>query len=184
MQSRLRHGRQFAQAALLIWVLGGCGYTARSLVTQKFRTIYIPQFVNKIDISREGESESKYKLYRPMLEIDITNSLITRFLLDGNLKPVKSKDADLILKGELVSFDRDALRYTSDDVVEEYRINLIVNISLMDAQENKLLWEEKNFAGTTTYFTQGVNAKTETVAVNDAITDLSRRIVERAVEEW
>ena len=162
----------------------GCGYTSRSLITNKFQTIYIPQFVNKIDITKENEAATKYKVYKPLLDSDITRAVIDKFLFDGNLKPVKEESADLTLKGELMEFRRDPLRYTSTDDVEEYRINMVVNITLWDNKENKLVWQENSFTGETTYFTTGTAQKSETTAINDAITDLARRIVERTVEQW
>lgn len=174
----------FALSLSVILASGGCGYTTRSMIAAQFRTIYIGPFINKIDITRETDTANKYKIYRPMLETEITQSVISKFLTDGNLKPIEGGSADLELKGELVEFRRDPIRYTDNDEVEEYRINLIVNIGLWDKKEDKLLWQENNFTGETTYFTLGAAAKSETAAVKDAISDLSRRIVERAVEQW
>jgi hypothetical protein len=174
----------FAACQLLLATLIGCGYTTRSMITGRFRTIYIPQFSNKIDITKEGDAASRYKLNKPLLEVDITNRLVNRFLFDGNLRPAKSESADLTLEGELVEFKRDPVRYSESDNVEEYRVSIIVNIRLVDNRENKILWEENNFTGDATYFTQGANAKTDDVASNDAVNDLTRRIVERVVEEW
>jgi hypothetical protein len=151
------------------------------MISNKYRTIYIVPFVNKTDITNEAYSGSQYRIYRPHLETDITASVINKFLFDGNLKPVKEADADLVLKGELVDFRRDPLRYDDNDNVLEYRISLVINMSLWDKINDKLLYEENNFTGDTTYF---VNAKSEGVAVNDALADLARRVVERAVDQW
>jgi hypothetical protein len=159
-------------------------YTTRSLVSSKYKTIYITPFVNKIDITNDLDTAGKYKIYRPLLETTITRSVVDRFLMDGNLKPVRLESADVALKGELVEFRRDPLRYTENDDVEEYRLNLIVNISLWDSAEDKLLWQENGFTGDVTYFTTGSLAKSEEMAINEAVVDLARRIVERAVEEW
>jgi hypothetical protein len=154
------------------------------MIADKFHTIYVAQFANKIDITKETDTAHRYKVNRPTLETDITKSVINGYLFDGNLRPAREESADLVLKGELVEFRRDALRYTDDDEVEEYRLNLLVNISLWDKRENKLIWEEKNFTADTTYFTMGSSEKSEDAAINDAIKDLSRRIIERTVEQW
>jgi len=154
------------------------------MISDKFRTIYVRPFVNKIDISNEVNSANKYKIYRPMIESDITKYVINRYLFDGNLRPGKEETADLILKGEVVEFRKDPLRYTDNDEVSEYRINLVVNISLWDKKEDVLVWEENNFTGDTTYFTAGPQGKSEDAAVTYALTDLARRIVERTVEQW
>lgn len=168
----------------LLFAIPGCGYTTRSMVGSKYRTIYITPFVNMVNITSEGNAANKYKLYRPTIETDITRYVNNKYLFDGNLKPIKEESADLILKGEVVEFRKDPLRYDNNDIVSEYRINLVVNISLWDRLENKQLWRENNFTGDTTYFTSGSQAKSEDVAVVDALNDLSRRIVERTVEQW
>jgi len=168
---------------LSLWFMG-CGYTTRSMIAHKFRTINVEPFVNKIDITGETDVAYKYKLYKPMLETDVTRAVIDKFLFDGNLRPANKELADLVLKGELVEFRRDPLRYTASDEVEEYRLNIVTNISLWDNQKNKLLWKENNFTGDATYFTRGPLAKSEDIAINDATSDLARRIVERTVEEW
>ena len=167
-----------------LFLLSGCGYTTRSMISSEYKTIYVVPFVNKIDLTQEDYAANKYRIYRPLLETDITKTVINKYLFDGNLRPVKEGIADLILKGELAEFRKDPLRYDDDNNVTEYRVNLLVNLSLWDSKANKLVWEEKNFTGDTTFFVTGSQAKSEGQAVNDALADLARRIVERTVEEW
>ena len=180
---------------LLTIGLTGCGYTTRSMLYGKYNTIHVAPFLNKVDITNESFSANKYRIYRPMLETDITKKVINRYLFDGNLKPAKEAAADLALKGELIEYRKDPLSYTGDtENVTEYRINIFVNLSLWDAKENKLLWQESNFNGNYSYFADfntdsaSVNNATvevpEATAVNNAIEDLARRIVERTVEQW
>jgi len=165
-------------------ILAGCGYTTRSAICEQYATIHVEQFINKIDITTDSLAANKYRIYRPMLESSLTQAVIDRYLFDGNLKPSTAGKADLALKGELVEFERAPLKYTEDDEVHEYRINLAVNISLYDTKTNDLIWQEKHFIGDTTYYTTGPLAKSEDQAVDLAITDLSRRIVERTVDQW
>jgi hypothetical protein len=174
----------FSVFCLLFSSLAGCGYTTRSMLGSKYHTIYVSPFLNKVNITTEGDAANKYRIYRPMIETDITHSVDSRYLFDGNLRPVEEANADLILKGEVIEFRKDPLRYDDNDNVSEYRINLVVNISLWDRAENKLIWEENNFIGDTTYFATGAQSKSDDQAVGAALTDLSRRIVERTVEVW
>ena len=175
---------------LLSSFLSGCGYTTRSMLYGKYSTIYITPFLNKVDVTQESFSANKYRIYRPMLETDITKKVINRYLFDGNLKPAKEAQADLVLKGELIEYRKDPLSYTSGtEDVTEYRINIYVNLSLWDQKENKLLWQENNFNGNYSYFTRlddnSANIQIpEGTAVNNAVEDLARRIVERTVEQW
>jgi len=177
----------FSVFCFLFSVVTGCGYTTRSMISNEFKTIYVVPFVNKIDITRETSVGAKYWLYKPMLETDVTRAVTNKFLFDGNLRPTREEFADLILRGELVEFRRDPLRYTDNDEVEEYRINILVNLKLWDRKQDKLVWEENNFTGDYTYFTSYSTSgtpKTDDAAVVEAINDLARRIVERTVEQW
>jgi len=165
-------------------LLSGCGYTTRSMIADKYKTIYVKPVVNKIDITREADAALKYKIYRPLLDTEVTKAIVDRYLFDGNLKPVSLEDADLILESELIDFRKEPLRYTEDDEVEEYRVNVMVNMSLYDNKKRETVWQEKGFTGSQTYFTTGPNVKSEDAATNEAIADLARRIVERTIEEW
>ena len=170
-------------------VFSGCGYTTRSMLYGKYETIYVAPFANKVNITDESFSANKYRIYRPMLETQVTNKVVGRYLFDGNLRLAKEDSADLILKGELVEYRKDPLSYTSDnEEVTEYRINVYVNLSLWDAKENKLLWEEKNFNGNYSYFTSNASSNSimisESAAVDNAVEDLARRIVDRTIEQW
>ena len=168
---------------LLTTALSGCGYTTRSMLYGNYNTIYIAPFLNKVDITVESFSANKYRIYRPMLETDITKKVINRYLFDGNLKPVKEAAADLVLKGELIEYRKDPLSYNQNsDEVTEYRVNIYVNLTFWDTKKNKLVWQENNFNGNYSYLVSSTT--TEAAAVTNAVEDLARRIVERTVEQW
>ncbi len=175
----------FSLIVLITVSLTACGYsTSGANLPAGIKTIHVLPFKNKIDITSEVTTLDRFRSYRPLLEVDIRNAVIDRFLLDGALKIDDSENADWILEGELAEFRKDALKYTSDDeTVKEYRINIIVNISLFD-KDGRIVWSEPGFTADSTYFTQGANAKSEVTAIDDALTDLARRIVERVVEDW
>ncbi len=175
----------FSVLCFLSSAIAGCGYTTRSIVkSSKYKTIHVDPFLNKINITNSTDAANKYRLYRPMIETDITRAINNRYLFDGSLRPVEEERADLILKGEVIDFRKEALRYDNSDNVSEYRINLVINMSLWDRLENKMLWEENSFTGDTTDFATGSQSITENTAVNNALTDLSRRVMERTVEQW
>lgn len=164
--------------------ISGCGYTTRSLLAPAYRSIYVENFINKINITEEQTEERMYRGYRPGLEIDLTKAIIDRYILDGNLRIANLKDASLILRGELLDFRKEALLYDANNNVEEYRIRLVVNIELIDAKSDNTVWREKGFSGETTYRTGGSLAKSESTAIKEANADLARRIVERTIEGW
>lgn len=162
----------------------GCGYTTRSLLPPEYKTIYVENVKNAINVTAEQNDLRMYRGYRPGMEVELTKAIIDRYLFDGNLKMAPEESADLILKADLIDFKRDPLRYDANNNIEEYRIKLFVNMELQDARTGKTVWKENGFAGETTYSTTGTNAKSEGAAVTDAIRDLARRVVERTIEAW
>lgn len=180
---RITHLYKFVVLFAACFLISGCGYTTRSLLPSEFKKIYIENFVNKINVTAESSDARMYRGYRPGMEIDVTKAVRDKYLFDGNLKVSDSADADLILKGELIDFRNEALRYDRNDNIEEYRVRIVVNIE-MCTRDGKTRWVEKNFAGEQLYRTSGALAKSETSAITEAEADLARRIVERTIEEW
>ncbi|MFH0877389.1 MAG: LptE family protein [Candidatus Omnitrophota bacterium] len=165
--------------------VAGCGYTTRAYVQATgYKTIYVEPFVNSVDTTSEYSEGRRFKTYFPLLEQKITNAVVDRYIFDGNLKIAKKEEADLVLKGALVNYRRDSLRDSTEDVPQEYRVTIFVNITLSDKKANKVLWEMNSFAGDASYYTTGSFVKSDAQAVQDATDDLARRIVERTVEAW
>lgn len=165
-------------------LLTGCGYTTRPGLASHLKTIYVKPFSNRIDLTRIASSAERFPLYRHNMEVDITNAVINRFQFTGLLRPARAERADCRLEGELVGFHRDALRYNASQQVEEWRLNIVVDLRFHDQTTQTLLWEEDHLTGDTTYFALGASAEPEATALDRAVTDLAKRIVERAVEAW
>lgn len=186
----MRRPQFFLLAVVLVSaiLLNGCGYSVRSLAYEKSTKIYIKPFENKVDLNITDEYSDKnpYRLYRAGMETKITDAVINRFLLDGYLKVVSAEEqADLVLKGELISYEKQPLKFneaTKD--VEEYRANIVVNMAMTDVKKNKVLWTENGFVGYAEFALVGPRAISEDAAIKDAVDDLARRVVERTVEDW
>lgn len=174
---------KFAILFTALFFISGCGYTTQSLLPSEFKTIYIDNFANKINVTAESSDSRMYRGYRPGMEIELTRAIRDKYLSDGNLKVTDSKDADLILTGELIDFRNEALRYDRNDNVEEYRVRMVVNMELQ-TRDGRTRWKENSFAGEDLYRTSGPLAKSESSAITAANSDLARRVVERTVEEW
>ena len=170
----------------LAWGLwsSGCGYTTRPGLAEHLRTIYIKPFENNIDLTQVTSNLRDFPFYRPGTEVDLTRAVIARFQMTGLLRPATAARADAQLEGELIEFRREALRYDASQNVEEWRLSVVVNVRFIDRTINTVIWEESGLTGDTTYFAQGAQAESETAALDRAITDLARRVVERSVENW
>ncbi len=169
---------------LLLTATVGCGYTTRPGLASHLKTVYVKPLVNKIDVTQLTTSDGRFPIYRHRMEVDLTNAIISRYQFTGLLRPATAERADCRLDGELVEFRRDALRYNASQQVEEWRLNVVVNLRFVDQTTQTVLWEESRFTGDTTYFALGAKAESESAALDRAITDLARRIVERSVENW
>jgi len=96
----------------------GCGYTTRPGLASHLKTVYIKPFTNKIDLTQLTTDYERFPIYRPGMEVTVTNSVIDRFQFTGLLRPTRSEKADSRLEGELVEFRRDALRFNASQQVE------------------------------------------------------------------
>jgi hypothetical protein len=162
-------------------LMTGCGYSTRSLISDKYKTVYVAPFENKIDYMNQNER----KIYVPGLETKVRQAVIDRYLFDGNLHIGQEGTADLILKGQLLSFDRQELRLTTSENVKEYRLLVTVALILIDpAENNKVVWQEPSFTGQATYYVSGPLASAESAAIDNAVNDLAQRAVARTVEDW
>jgi hypothetical protein len=161
-------------------LLSGCGYTTGSLLPSNYRTIAVEPFKNQVSYLNENVRG----LYIPLLENKAHDAILTRFQFDGHLKPGHADRADLVLEGNLTGFDREELRLSDDLDVTEYRVRVTVSLKLFDKITGEVAWEEPSFSGEATYHLTGPLAKSEDAALQEALTDLARRVVERTLENW
>ncbi|HTL70747.1 MAG TPA: LPS assembly lipoprotein LptE [Candidatus Eisenbacteria bacterium] len=181
----VKTGRRAASAAFFaVLALAGCGYTTKSLLPENIKNIHVAPVENAIDLSAEVSHEDTFRVYRPGVEIDVTNAIINRFIFDGNLKITGPEKADAIVEAKLVDYRRDPLRYTEGDDVQEYRLNVVIDCTVVQMPGRKVLWHEPNLTGDTSFFLSGPRAVSEDEAVTKAVEDLARRVVEKTVEIW
>jgi hypothetical protein len=183
MSLRKSNSRLLIIGCLLFVTISGCGYAAKTILPDNIKTVHVDTFKNSIDITKEVSAKDKYEVYRPNLEVDLRDAIVNRIFLDGNLKIVDKASSDAVLEGEIKQYRKDPLRY-QNEVVQEYRISIVCDIKLINQKDSKVLFEEENLTGDTTYFTTGPLLKTETSALSDAMSDLARRIINRIVENW
>ena len=161
----------------LLFLPAGCGYTKKMVLPRGIKTIHINTFQNKMVL---GEIYA----YEPGLEIKITDGVIRRLHVDGNLKVVAREKADVVLEGDLTGIQQEGVRFTGLERIEEYRIYLVVNLKLRNPKTGEILWKEPNFSGDASYFVTGPRAVSRGEAVERATDRLARNIVDRIVEDW
>ncbi len=162
---------------LLLLTVSGCGYTRHTTLPNNIKTIYVDTVKNDIPIDR-------LYAYQPGLEIKITNAIIRRLQVDGNLKVVEREQADAILEPVLIAFDQEGLRFSRLESVQEYRLYVVLSMRLLDARSGKVIWEEPQFSGDADYFVSAEKALSQAQATDNAVERLARNVVDRIVEDW
>ena len=156
----------------------GCAsYKMKPAIPNGIETIYVKTVVNKIPL------EAVYA-YEPGLEISITNEIIERLHIDGNLKVVEESSADAILEANLIGFEQEPVRFTRFESVEEYRLFMVLDMRLIDQRSGEVLWREPSFTGDQEYFITEVRSIEREKASASAIKRLARNVVDRIVEDW
>lgn len=179
----IRKPRFFTAAILAAAFFSGCGYTTKSMLPEDIKRIHVAPVKNAIDLTGELSDDERFRVYRPGLEVDLTNAIINRFIFDGNLKISGPDAADAVVETKLVDFHRDPLRYDGDQDVQEYRLNVVIDVAVVRADNRKVLWHE-NVVGDATFFLQGPRATSEDQAVTRLVEDAARRVVEKTIELW
>lgn len=145
----------------------GCGvYSFSSAGLGGVKTIAVPQLENKSTLYGINE--------------DLTAELINRFIQDNTLKVVSVADADAILRGEVISYERTAYTYDKSDNVSQYRVNITVSF-VIERKGGKALLEKNNMIGWGIYDAVG---QSEDDGKRDAIAKLARDIVDEATKSW
>lgn len=164
-------------------VLAGCGYTTQSLLPSDVRSVFVAPTINAIDLTAEVSDKRPFRVYRPGLEVDITNAVIDRFIFDGNLRVAREGQADAQVEMKLVDYRRDALRFSAADDVQEYRLTVAVDVRVFRVRDGSTLWSER-MGGDSTFYLSGPRAVSEDEATQQAVQDLARRVVDRTIELW
>ena len=174
----------FLLGTLVFYGASGCGYTQKSLLSENIKAIHVAPVKNEIDLSSEINDKTPFRVYRPGVEVDITNAIINQFIFDGHLKVAALEKANAVVEAKLVDYRRDPLRYSNNEDIQEYRLNLIVDVTVTQTVDHRVLWRDANLVGDTTFFLSGSRAVSEDEAAAKAVEDLARRVVEKTIDLW
>ena len=167
-------GARLGLLILLALFAPGCAYSVRnSSLPPHLKTLAIPTFANST--VEFGLSD------------DITTSLINGFVADHSLKIAAERDANAVLRGNVVAYRNQVFGYTSQERATEYEIVLTVSVTFRDMVKNRDLWKDDAMVIRTTYNVTQVGsepARTETDGRRDVIQKLTDRIVSRTVQGW
>jgi hypothetical protein len=156
-------------AAIAVVLCITCGYKAGSLLPGHIKKIYIPTFEN--ETTRYG------------IEQDLTTLVIDAFTNDNRLSVVSEGEADAMLRGVIVGYQKGALTFDRAQTVDEFKIEITVSVEFEDLREGKILWKEGEFRAWESY-TAGEDEGGEEGALQGAIETLAGDMVSRTLEGW
>lgn len=151
---------------LALAAMSGCKYTMNPRGSSSLKTIYVELFTN---------STSQYGL-----EDRLTESITDAFISDGSIKIASRDGADGLLQGELVDYAREVEKFDENDQVQEYRIKLVINVTLTNTQDDSEIWSQR----TTQIGIYDAATETEEDGQVRAAERLVQTIIDRTTKSW
>ncbi len=110
----------------------------------------------------------------------MTDDVIDAMMADGNLKVVSADNADAILTGELVSYERKPYQFTETDEVTSYSVIMNFDIILRKADSDSEIWKER-MSQTGIY---DIATETEEDGQKKAVEFLVEAIINKTTKSW
>ena len=158
--------------AVLLLVSGCAGYHVGPVSHRNFNSIAVPMFPNRT--------------LRPQLEAQITNAIIKRLQQDGSLRVTSEANADVVLTGSIIHYQRDPLRSLRTDtgVPREYEIAITVRVEARDHRTGEVVLKTTDVIGKSDVFI-GVDQQSAEEQVLPLIADdIGYRVMKLLVENW
>ncbi len=122
---------------------------------------------------------------QPDIENELTRQLQQDFLVDGRLELTDAAQANAVLQGTITRYLLEPLLLDVHNIPQQYKMRLILNLSLRDTKAGQNLWAEDAFEESTTYYVNnnlGITPENEAQARRRLMQQLSRRILSRVIE--
>ena len=160
----------------LFTVLTSCGYHIAGKggnMPGNIATLSIPFFKNRIQ--------------KPDVETVITSALIEEFVKSEVAKVVE-EDAEAVINGVITGYELMPVSFNRNDVIQEYRVTIRVEVQLVRNSDGKVLWEDKNITDYEDFKVNAADVNATKTAEWDAVKkmarDTSRLIKERMLEDF
>ncbi|MBI4746436.1 MAG: LptE family protein [Deltaproteobacteria bacterium] len=121
--------------AISLLALSACGYHLAGTVSS------LPPDVKKIAIPLFSN-----KTLRPDIENQFTNALLDEFAKGKKVVVVGENVADAVVKGIITSFENTPISYKGGDVIQEYRVTVRLEVSLIKKADESVIWKDKNIS--------------------------------------
>jgi hypothetical protein len=163
-------------AAGTAWFCSGCGYIIGNGFRQEIRTVHVPIFEN--DSLRRG------------YEYQLTEAVQKQIQLRSPYRLVNSDEADTVLKGRIISIQKNVLGENRFDDPRELQVSFRVHVTWEDRRSGQVLIEDElPFTQTPSPVTVNGELAPEVgqslaTATQDAVARMARRIVGMMESPW
>ena len=182
LRAALRFAGRFALGALAASG-AACGYSfSGTSLPAHIKSIAIPVFQNEsLDATIASEA---------------TRGITESFVADSRLKLAREGNADCVLEGKVVGYERNVYSYSAAQEPEAYIVVVRIAVVLKDRVKNRDLWSDEGLTATATFpAVPGESASAGTSggegppqdeedARAAAIRNLAQDILARTLEQW
>ncbi len=152
--------------------LSGCAGYKLGSVDAGYKTVAVPVFRNQTT--------------KPQLEAPLTNALLRRIQADGSLQVKWADEADVVVNGVILSYDRQVLRSLPAETrtPREYRLRIEVLVEAKHRRTGEVIISPTKFSGQADTFIGSDLQTAENQALPLIADDLARQIVSQLTEKW
>jgi hypothetical protein len=185
-------------SAVSLFLAAACGEVPmKRALSDSVQKIAIPPIENKTG--------------QPDVDQKLTQKMVQAFIVDGRLKVSGKEDADVVLQSTLQRYDRIVLLRDANQVPQQYKLQIVVDLDFIEAKTGKLLWTTRRTLDLTpepgkaqgvegaewdsanvrslrefTFYyvinSLGMPPEDENVAADRVIDQMARRVVRRVIE--
>lgn len=131
--------------------------------------------ITSIAIERFGNQTPEFGLADRM-----TDDVIDAFIADGSMKVVSAENAEAILVGSLIRYERLPQEFTPEDEVISYAVTMDFDIVLKNSDDDSEIWKER----ISQIGIYKVDGETEEDGQQTAIGLLVEAIINKTTKSW
>jgi hypothetical protein len=119
------------------------------------------------------------------VEQQLTDALIEEFTADNSLRVVSEDEAESILRGTVVSYERPVASYDAGGSPKEYRVRVVAKLSYENTSTKDVIWEDE-IEGWAIYSVTdgGGDLASEDDAKAVAFEKLAQDVLAKTVQGW
>lgn len=119
------------------------------------------------------------------VEQELTDALVEEFTDDNSLRVVPEDEAESILRGTVVGYERPVLSYDAGGLPREYKVRVLARLSYENLSTKETIWEDQ-IEGWAIYSVTGegggLTSEDEAKAV--AFEKLAQDVLAKTVQGW